>query len=76
MTAVRATQRFAANLRAARRRRGLSQEALAGASDMHRTTISLHERALREPRLETIVRLARALEVPVAELVAGTDEAG
>jgi transcriptional regulator with XRE-family HTH domain len=73
---VAAVDRFAANLRRARRERGLSQEALAETSAMHRTEISLLERGRREPRLETIVRLARALGVPVGDLLAGTDDAG
>ncbi len=55
--------RFAGNLRRYREERGLSQEALARASLVHRTEISLLERAAREPRLSTIVRLARALGI-------------
>jgi transcriptional regulator with XRE-family HTH domain len=62
--------RFAQDLRRARVERGLSQEALGDAAGLHRTEISLLERALREPRLTTIVRLARALGVKPAELLA------
>jgi transcriptional regulator with XRE-family HTH domain len=62
--------RFAANLRKARLSAGLSQEALADAAQMHRTEVSLLERSKREPRLSTIVRLSRALEVAPAELLA------
>jgi transcriptional regulator with XRE-family HTH domain len=57
-------QQFADNLRANRERLGLSQEALAEICDLHRTEISLLERCKRSPRLETIVILARALELP------------
>jgi transcriptional regulator with XRE-family HTH domain len=57
-------QQFADNLRANRERMGLSQEALAEICDLHRTEISLLERCKRSPRLETIVILARALELP------------
>lgn len=57
-------QQFADNLRARRERLGLSQEALAEICDLHRTEISLLERCKRSPRLETIVILARALELP------------
>jgi transcriptional regulator with XRE-family HTH domain len=64
-------QQFAQNLREARLRRGLSQEALGAASDLHRTEISLLERAGREPRLTTILRLARALEVQPSLLIRG-----
>ena len=54
---------FAANLRHHRRRRGLSQETLASICELHRTEISLLERGKRSPRLETIVVLARGLEL-------------
>jgi transcriptional regulator with XRE-family HTH domain len=54
---------FAANLRGHRQRAGLSQEALAEACDLHRTEISLLERCKRSPRLETLVILARGLEL-------------
>lgn len=64
-------KRFAANLRAARLRSGMSQEALADLTGMHRTEISLLERAQREPRLGTLLMLAAALEVRIAELVEG-----
>ena len=64
-------ERFAANLRAQRLRAGLSQEELGDASDMHRTEVSLLEREGRDPRLFTIVRLARALKIEPAELLDG-----
>lgn len=68
---MEARQRFAANLRAHRERLGLSQEALGDLCDLHRTEISLLERAGRDPRLATIVRLAHALKIPPAELLEG-----
>jgi len=58
-----ARQQFAANLRRQRDRAGLSQEALAELCDLHRTEISLLERSKRSPRLETIVILARGLDL-------------
>ncbi|UGS34703.1 helix-turn-helix domain-containing protein [Capillimicrobium parvum] len=64
-------ERFAANLRAKRLALGLSQEALGDACNLHRTEISLLERAGRDPRLATIVVIARALGVPPSELLAG-----
>jgi transcriptional regulator with XRE-family HTH domain len=54
---------FAENLRTHREKSGLSQEALAEACDLHRTEISLLERCKRSPRLETLVILARGLEL-------------
>ena len=58
-----------ANVRDARRKLGLSQEALAAEADLHRTEISHLERATRDARLATIVKVARALGVPAAELL-------
>jgi transcriptional regulator with XRE-family HTH domain len=54
---------FADNLRRLRTNAGLSQEALADLCDLHRTEISLLERCQRSPRLETIVLLARGLQL-------------
>lgn len=73
MAAVEPHQHFARNLRDQRARRGLSQEALAHACGLHRTEISLLERAAREPRLSTIVRLARGLQLLPAELLRGIE---
>jgi transcriptional regulator with XRE-family HTH domain len=64
-------ERFAANLRRARTEVGISQEELGYRCDLHRTEISLLERAGREPRLATIVKLAGALETTPGELCTG-----
>ena len=64
-------ERFGANLRRERTRVGLSQEALGHACDIHPTEVSRLERAVREPRLSTIVRLARGLGVPPVDLLKG-----
>jgi transcriptional regulator with XRE-family HTH domain len=64
-------ERFAANLRQARTKVGISQEELGNRCELHRTEISLLERAGREPRLATIVKLAGALETTIGELCAG-----
>ena len=60
-------KQFAKNLRHHRERVGLSQEELGAICDLHRTEISLLERRKRSPRLETIVALAKGLqlELPV-----------
>jgi transcriptional regulator with XRE-family HTH domain len=68
---MRPQERFAANLRQARIRAGISQEELGYRCELHRTEISLLERAGREPRLATMIKLAGALEVPPAELCEG-----
>jgi transcriptional regulator with XRE-family HTH domain len=64
-------EQFGHNVRAQRDRAGLSQEALGDLCGLHRTEISLLERAGREPRLSTIVRIARALDVAPASLLDG-----
>ena len=64
---------FAINLRERRTAAGLSQEALGKLSGMHFTEISRLERAQRDPRLGTIVKLARALNTTSSELLAGVD---
>lgn len=64
-------RQFADNLRSLRKRRGLSQEALGDVAGIHRTEVSLLERSGRDPRLSTLVRLARALGVPVSRLLRG-----
>jgi transcriptional regulator with XRE-family HTH domain len=56
-----ARQRFAENLRAQRKRAGLTQERLAEICELHRTAISLLERRKRSPRLETMLLLAQGL---------------
>ena len=64
-------ERFAQNLVKARDASGLTQEELADRCDLHRTEISLLERAGREPRLGTLVKLAGSLGVSVESLATG-----
>jgi transcriptional regulator with XRE-family HTH domain len=64
-------ERFATNLRQARTKMGISQEELGHRCDLHRTEISLLERAGREPRLATLVKLAGSLETTPGELCEG-----
>lgn len=64
-------RQFGINLGRARRRTGLSQEALAVLASLHRTEVGLLERGERCPRIDTAVKLAAALEVSVNDLVAG-----
>lgn len=59
---------FGNKLKQARKRAGISQEALAERADLDRTYISLLERGLRNPTLECIGKLARSLDTTVAEL--------
>ncbi len=64
-------ERFATNLRRIRAAAGVSQEELGRLCDLHRTEVSLLERAGREPRLATIVKLAGALKTTPAQLCEG-----
>ena len=52
---------FAERLLLARRRRGLTQEALASQARLFKTDISKYERGLSMPTLPRLVRLAQAL---------------
>jgi transcriptional regulator with XRE-family HTH domain len=64
-------RRFGVNLRRARRRADLSQEQLGSRASLHRTAIGLLERGARMPRVDTLVKLATALEIPSGELIEG-----
>lgn len=56
-------------IRAARLRRCLTQRQLAVQSGLSVTGIAMIERGERQPRLDTIVRLAWALGVPLADVL-------
>jgi transcriptional regulator with XRE-family HTH domain len=62
---------FAANVLAFRRMARLSQEEAAVRAGLHRTEISLLERAGRMPRLDTVVRVAAGVEAEPADLLEG-----
>lgn len=66
-------ERFGRNLFMARRRAGLAQGELARRASMQQNDLSLLERGRRCPRLDTVVRLARGLEVPVCDLLRGVE---
>lgn len=62
---------FARNLRRAREKAGLSQEALAERAGMHRDAVALLETGKRDPRVSTVVKLAKALGMPAGDLLKG-----
>jgi transcriptional regulator with XRE-family HTH domain len=68
-------EQFAANLKQTREAKKLSQEALAAASDLHWTEVSRIERGIRSPRFDTIIALAKGLQIPPGELFEGIDPA-
>jgi transcriptional regulator with XRE-family HTH domain len=63
-------------VRELRRRAGISQEELGFRSGLHRTYVGGIERGERNPSWINIVRLAQALSVTPAELVAAAQEHG
>ncbi|NWE53326.1 helix-turn-helix domain-containing protein [Brevundimonas sp. P7753] len=62
-------QRLAANLQKHRRAKDLSQEAFAHEAGIHRTYVSDLERGARNPTIDVIDRLARALEIKIGDLL-------
>ena len=60
---------FGSALRRVRRERGLSQEALAEATGLSANFVGEMERGLKAPGLGVIVRLSRALDVSVHDLL-------
>jgi len=56
-------------IRRARKKAGLSQEAVADKAGLHRTYISLVERNKKSPTLETLFRICQAIGVSAAAVV-------
>jgi len=62
-----------AAVRAARERKGLSQEALGFEADLDRTYVSGIERGVRNPTATSIRRIAKALGVAPSRLMRGAE---
>jgi DNA-binding XRE family transcriptional regulator len=60
--------RFGRTVRALRAKAGYSQESFADAIHIHRTSMGTLERGDGNPRLETILKIARGLGVSLSEL--------
>lgn len=71
LTGMDVSERFGENLLRIRQARKLSQESLAERAGIHRTQITLIETGRRQPRIETVIRLAGALEVSTENLFEG-----
>ncbi|MCP9760768.1 XRE family transcriptional regulator [Aquitalea sp. S1-19] len=63
------SQHFGGLLKQLRTERKLSQEAFAERAGVHRNFVSLLERGINQPSLDTLFALADALEMDVAELI-------
>ena len=58
------------NLKSFRNKKGWSQEKLAREANIsYHTVIKLEQRVIKNPRIETVIKLADALEVSLDELV-------
>ena len=65
--------RFGQNLARCREGADVSQEELSFRASIHRTEVSLLERGERMPRVDTALRIAGSLGVPLNDLVAGLE---
>ena len=64
-------ERFGANLTRCRERAGINKAELARLTELHPTAISFFESGKRTPRLDTLVKLAGALDCRADELMEG-----
>jgi transcriptional regulator with XRE-family HTH domain len=62
---------FSENILIYRRRAGISQEELGFLAALHRTEIGQLERGFRIPRIDTLIKLAGALQLPPGDLLKG-----
>ena len=70
MSGSKTTHNIGATIRKLRETKGLTQDQLAAAVGMMRSHISRIEAAKHRPTLETLEKIAKALKISVAELVA------
>jgi len=68
---VSVAQLFGQNLARCRKRVGISQEETAVRASLHRTAVGQLERGERTARVDTVVKLAGALQVEPCELLDG-----
>ena len=64
---------FGERLRELRKKKGFSQEGFADHAEVHRTYLGGLERGERNPTLTVMVKIARALDVPLSKLVKGVE---
>lgn len=62
-----------ANLKAARKKLGLTQEQVADRSGVHATEVSRIEAGKRDPQVSTVIKLAAAVELRPGQLLEPSD---
>lgn len=62
-------------IRRFRKSKGLSQEVLSGLAGLDRTHYSKIERGLRAPSIDTLFKIAHALDIPPHELIVAIENA-
>lgn len=67
------SKRIAANIKAARKAAGLSQADIGRKLNLHYQQIQTAESGRIVPRVDTVLAYAKALNVPVASLLAGCE---
>ena len=65
---------LARQIRSIRIRRGISQEELAFRADLHRTYISLVERSKKSLTVDSLARIASALDIKPSKLLASAEK--
>ena len=65
---------FGQAFRSARKKLGVSQENVGLEADCDRTTVSLIERGLVSPKLETIVKMCRVIRIKPSEVMRRMEE--
>lgn len=58
-----------------RKSKGMSQEVLSGLAALDRTHYSKIERGLRSPTIDTIFKIAHALDIPPHEIIVAIEKA-
>lgn len=71
---VEPAEAFGKVLKRVRKERGITQEYLAQESGYHTTYISQIERGLKNPTLQTLFCIAKALGVPAYSMIFSTEE--
>ena len=61
-------------IREYRLRKGMSQEVLSGLAGLDRTHYSKIERGLRSPTIDTLFRIAHAMDVPPHEIIKALED--